>query len=145
MADNTILVANTTLAAEEFDGETVLIDVAQGLYFCLRGAATEVWRAFAEQRKINEVVETLCAQLAGADRTSLEVAVSSMREHALLVPAPDGQPVTTEKYVAACVPFAPPVVEVFNDLADLIAIDPVHEVDTSAGWPMRPGNFPEVS
>jgi len=47
--------------------------------------------------------------------------------------------------VASGAPFATPVVEVFNDLADLIAIDPVHEVDASAGWPMRPENFPDVS
>ena len=145
MADNTNLIANAALAAEQFDGETVLIDVAQGLYFSLRGAAMEIWRAFAEQREITEVVDTLSAQLSGADRTALEGAVSAMREHGLLVPAQDGPPVTPDKYVAAGVPFATPVVEVFNDLADLIAIDPVHEVDASAGWPMRPENFPEVS
>ena len=144
MTDDTILVTNSSLAAEEFEGETVLIDVAQGLYFSLSGAATEVWRAFAEQRKINDVVDALCQQLEGADRTSLEVAISSMHEHTLLVPAPDGQPVPLDKFVAAAVPFASPVVEVFNDLADLIAIDPVHEVDASAGWPMRPESFPDV-
>jgi len=145
MADNTILIANAALAAEEFEGETVLIDVAQGLYYSLRGSATDVWRAFAGQRNVTDVVDTLCAQLAGADRPSLEQAVSSMREHALLVPAPEGQAGTPEKVVAAFVPFATPVVEVFNDLADLIAIDPVHEVDASAGWPMRPEKFPDAN
>ena len=34
--------------------------------------------------------------------------------------------------------FSAPVVETFADLQDLIVLDPVHEVDATAGWPNRP-------
>ena len=144
MTGSSFLIANTSLAAEEFDGETVLIDVAQGLYFSLRGSATELWRAFSEQRSEADVVEALCLQLAGSDRVELEDAIRSMRENALLVSAPEASSASPEKFMAASLSFSAPVVEVYSDLADLIAIDPVHEVDASAGWPMRPENFPSV-
>ncbi len=144
MTDNTLLVANPSLAAEEFDGETVLVDVVRGLYFSLSGAATELWRAFAEQRSEADVVDTLCLQLAGANRGGLEAAVSNMRENELLLPVAEASGASPVKFVAASSIFSLPVVEVYSDLADLIAIDPVHEVDASAGWPMRPENFPDV-
>jgi hypothetical protein len=35
--------------------------------------------------------------------------------------------------------FAAPVLGVYTNLADLIGIDPVHEVDADAGRPVRPG------
>ena len=31
-----------------------------------------------------------------------------------------------------------PVIEVFDDLAELIMIDPLHEVDAERGWPVKP-------
>jgi hypothetical protein len=31
----------------------------------------------------------------------------------------------------------PPTVEVFDDLADLILADPIHDVEETAGWPIR--------
>ena len=34
--------------------------------------------------------------------------------------------------------FEEPLVEAFEDLQELIAIDPVHEVDPLQGWPRRP-------
>jgi hypothetical protein len=32
----------------------------------------------------------------------------------------------------------PADLDVYSDLADLIAMDPVHEIDTLTGWPHRP-------
>lgn len=144
MSGNTLLIANTSLAAEEFDGETVLIDIVRGLYFSLGGSATELWRAFAEPRCEADVVDTLCQQLSGSDRAGLEDAIRNMRENDILTPVLETSSTSQNKFIAASSAFSLPVVEVYNDLADLIAIDPVHEVDASAGWPMRPGNFPNV-
>jgi hypothetical protein len=31
----------------------------------------------------------------------------------------------------------PPTVEIFDDLADLILADPIHDVEETAGWPVR--------
>ena len=142
--NNKLLVANTSLAADEFDGETVLLDVVRGLYFSLSGTATELWRAFCEQRSATEVIDTLCLQLAGADRAALQDAIQSMCDNQLLVPAAESSSNSCTPFTVATTTFALPTVEVFSDLAYLIAIDPVHEVNPATGWPVRPGNFPNV-
>lgn len=136
------LVANHRIAAEEFAGEVVLIDIEKGVYFSLQGAAVDLWRAFAAPRTTTAVLDTFTAH--GADRQALEAAMGDLRRHDLLCETS----VPAEADIACSVPaggFAAPVVAAFSDLAELIAIDPVHEVDAAAGWPLRPANFPDVS
>ncbi|MCD6023637.1 MAG: hypothetical protein K0Q91_553 [Fibrobacteria bacterium] len=146
MADDPLLRINTRLAAEEFEEEIVLLDVVRGLYFSLGGAAVDLWRAFGEARAALEVVDALCARQAGADRAALMNAIDGMRDHQLLLPAASGDPDSGARppIPAAAGIFLPPVVEAFSDLADLIAIDPVHEVDAATGWPVRPAHFPDA-
>jgi len=31
--------------------------------------------------------------------------------------------------------FAPPVLEVYTDMQDLLLLDPIHDVDETVGWP----------
>ncbi len=144
MANDKLLIANASVAAEEFDGETVLLDVVRGLYFSLGGTATELWRAFGEKRGAADVIDALCMQLAGADRAALQDAIQSMCDNQLLVPAAESSGGGCKPFTVMGTAFTLPTVEVFSDLADLIAIDPVHEVNAAAGWPVRPGNFPNV-
>ena len=144
MTHNPLLVANAGLTAEEFEGETVLLDVVRGLYYSLGGAATELWRAFGEPRGTAEVVDALCRQLAGADRVVLQDAVERMRDNQLLVPSLESSGVDLADFTVTTRAFVLPTVEVFSDLADLISIDPVHEVDAVTGWPVRPDSFPHV-
>lgn len=136
------LVANDRIAAEEFASEVVLIDIEKGVYFSLQGMAVDLWRTFAAPRIAAAVVDTFTAH--GADRQALEAAIVDLRGHDLLCETS----VPAGADIACSVPaggFAAPVVAAFSDLAELIAIDPVHEVDAAAGWPLRPANFPDVS
>jgi hypothetical protein len=68
-----------------------------------------------------------------------------MQAHGLLVSAPPVDSTTLAPQVFAASHFQAPVLQVFSDLAELIAIDPVHEVDAAGGWPMRPAGFPDVA
>ncbi len=138
-----ILQNNTELAAEEFDGETVLIDIHRGVYFNLRGAATLLWQAFALPRTEDAVLDTLLAQLHEAKRDELTDALARMREEKLLLPVTSVAQASAP-FTFAPTAYVPPMVDAFSDLADLIAIDPVHEVDAGAGWPVRPESFPAV-
>jgi hypothetical protein len=144
MADTELLIANAGLAAEEFDREIVLLDVVRGLYFSLGGAAVDLWRAFGEPRGADEAIEALCLRFPDADRPALKAAVQGMRHHGLLVKSEASFGSGRPAFTPAAREFHPPTVEAFSDLADLISIDPVHEVDSGAGWPVKPDNFPDA-
>lgn len=135
------LKANTDLAAEIFDGEVVLIDIQRAVYFSLRGAASVIWQAFAEPRPRDAVLDTMMDQLEGANRTELQTTIDRMEQEQLLLPS---ETCVTTAFALPAAVYMSPQVEAFSDLADLIAIDPVHEVDAGAGWPVKPSHFPDV-
>jgi hypothetical protein len=136
---------NEKIVAEEFDNEIVLIDVEKGLYFSLQGAAVDLWRAFATERAVGEVLGAFTAQVAGSDQTVLQETIGKMQENGLLTKTADQKSASAPPISFLSLSFVAPVLEVYSDLAELIAIDPVHEVDATSGWPLRPANFPDVS
>jgi hypothetical protein len=50
------------------------------------------------------------------------------------VPAPNG-----ETSVGAASVFAPPALEKYTDMQELLQVDPIHDVDDEQGWPKMPG------
>jgi hypothetical protein len=142
MSISDYLVINRHIVADDFDDEMVLIDVRKGLYFSMRGSAPDIWKCFTEPRSKSSLLDEL-AQEVGEDRLqSVSQAVDKMLEHELLVSASPPESGRAVLLGLAAPTFALPVIDVFTDMAELIAIDPVHEVDEAAGWPVRPANFP---
>jgi hypothetical protein len=125
------------VAAEEFDGEFVLINFARGTYFSLRHAAVDVWRQFRNGADPARVEERILDRFAVAEeqaREELKRCIQALiAEDLLREIAAAGPPV--EDWASQR--WAAPAVEVYSDLQDLIVLDPVHEVDTHTGWPRR--------
>lgn len=139
----TAYVVNKKIVADVFADETVLINVEKGLYFSMQGSATQIWQAFETPHTVSTALAALTSGLDPAQGKEVAGAVAAMIEHELLIEA--GTPPAgggTTLYSLAGASFAAPVLSVFSDLAELIAIDPVHEVDEGAGWPVRPATFP---
>jgi hypothetical protein len=125
------------VAAEEFDGEFVLINFARGTYFSLKHAAVDVWRQFrngADPALVEERIRERFADTVPDAPAKLKRCIQVLIDEALLceVGAP-GPPV--EDWSSQV--WAAPAVEVYSDLQDLIVLDPVHEVDATTGWPRR--------
>lgn len=139
-------VLNNEIVAETFDDETVLIDVDRGIYFSMQGCAATIWHAFDVPRTPDAACSELATDLPEAERAMVAQLVRDLAEQKLIIAA-EGLPANPAKplvpFTAAS--FAVPVLGVFTDLADLIGIDPVHEVDESAGWPVRPASTGEIT
>lgn len=138
-------ILNTRIVADEFEDETVLINVEKGLYFSMQGSAKEIWQAFTEPRSSAAVIAGLSEQLGDAERAEVARNVQLMIEHGLIIETEAASSPGTKLMSFAATHFALPVLAVFSDLSELIAIDPVHEVDESAGWPVRPASFPGLA
>ena len=125
---------------ETIDGEVIVIDLATGTYFSLQGGAADVWALIDSGHSTDQIVEVV-AGARGEEpesvRSALEVFVKELEAEALVVVAPEqnGESQATPA-VSVDGPFAPRL-EKHTDMAELILLDPVHEVD-SMGWPHRP-------
>ncbi len=134
------------VAAEGFDGETILVHFEQGTYFSLRGAAIRMWSLLEQGGSAG--VDQLASAFRPSDsvppaelRRSIDEAIVQMKEADLVRLAPDASDALAFDPGPAPPAFEAPVIEVYTDLKELISIDPVHEVDEGIGWPVRPPSF----
>lgn len=121
------------IVSEDFDGEIVVLNLTNGHYFSLGGIARTIWSLL----------------LAGRTPQSILVSIEARRPELLQVSSEFFTRVIELDLVcpqmAATVSADPinelwsgdaPTIEVFDDLADLVAADPIHDVDEQAGWPI---------
>lgn len=125
------------------DDETVVVDLGTGSYFSLRGSAQVIWSALERGLDVPGVVDEVSGRFQGSpDEIGplVESFVSKLAEDRLIVgldgERPGGAPPHDEAAPSGDRPaFEAPVIERFDDLQDLILLDPVHDVSEEQGWP----------
>lgn len=121
---------------ETVDGEALIMDMLRGTYYSCAGPSAEVWNALKAGASVDEVA----ALLAGAYHVpvadaSVDVGrfLDQLLADELLVVAEDATQPSVPPFGSGS-PYLALEVERYTDLADLILLDPVHDV-SEAGWP----------
>ena len=129
---------------QTIEGEVILINLATGNYYSLRDTAAETWAMLEAGMEPDEAAGRLAARYGTSEeevRGHVQGLVERLREEGLLAEAVAAldtpPPLAPEDPPTA--EYAPPVMEKFEDMQDLILLDPVHEVDAREGWPHVPG------
>lgn len=139
---NDVIVANSAAtASENFAGETVVIHFERGTYFSLRGSAGLIWSLLQTPTSIAAVVNAASDASATAVEsleTQLTEFVAQLSEQGLIKASDEVAVVPALAAETLDNLSEPASLEVFNDLAELIAMDPVHEIDALTGWPHLP-------
>ncbi len=134
-------VTDTHISHDTQGNETVVIDFSGGTYYSLVGTASTVWVLAASGATDAAIVESLTARYDGdaaviADQTTSFLA--DLIARGLLVVS-DASLDAAATASATRTPWSAPTLEAFNDLNDLILMDPIHDVD-DAGWPHPKGD-----
>jgi hypothetical protein len=119
------------------DGQVLIIRSDTGAYYSLDGTAAEVWVAIMGGADEAGVVEALCQRYptAAADiETDVAAFLDQLLAESLLVEGEVPADEVEEAAIAASPHWAPPALEAFNDMRDLLLFDPIHEVGPE-GWP----------
>ena len=110
---------------EEFDGDLVVLNLATGQYFGLNQSGAMAWRALMDGATAESLI------VPGAEDAG-PAFVARLVELELVAEAGEAaETIVTELSDS-------PTVEVFDDLADLIMADPIHDVVPQEGWPRLP-------
>jgi hypothetical protein len=124
---------------EMIDSEVVVIDLRTGNYFSLVESAAVIWASLVARPTHDEVAAFVgrvydaepetCFTTTGAflDALIAEGLVVQVEDAAGDGTLPDLPPVSG--------PLPEPRLEKFDDMQQLILLDPVHEIDESVGWP----------
>jgi len=111
------------------------------VYYAMVGPAADIWSSFQPSGTLEQAVSSLAARY-GAPietiRTDVEPFVTRLEETGLLTtveqdPTPADLPARGPGDAA----WAEPELEEYLDMADLVLLDPIHQVDES-GWPHLP-------
>jgi len=138
---------------QDFEGEVVVIDLASGNYFSLAGSGGALWRQLARGSFTAESLAAALVALHDIDQARAAADVASFLadlEREGLVVRCDGAtdpvvPAGTEGPDQGRTPYAPPKVVAYHDLQELFLLDPVHDVDPSAGWPHAAAAAPDAA
>ena len=120
---------------ENFDGEAVLVNVESGFYYSLSGSGPEILSMLDSGMSIDEVAAAL-GDKSGAPAHVRELVASfaqRLLDESILIPR-TSQPASAPPAHGA-VAFAPPEITKFEDMRDILLLDPIHQVDEVAGWP----------
>lgn len=134
---------HSEIAVEKFDDGPVIINFLTGRYFSLDAWGELVWQYFSgglNQIQLEEHILNLplISELEKAQvKIDVERFVATLIEQRLLAPL-SGSPTHGVGDINLLIPevYSPPKIEVYDDLADLILIDPIHDVNESLGWPV---------
>jgi len=128
-------VASRDIVFESFDGEAVVLDLSNGKYFGFSDSGSAVWRALSSGVGTKALIGS-AAGAAAIDAAALESFVAQLVELGLLAPSDaTPQPLPDDFPAVLAAAKEPLNVSVHDDLADLIIVDPIHEVEEPLGWP----------
>lgn len=125
------------VVAETLDGEALIVHLGTGAYYTCGGAGEVAWAQLLAGATVEQVADSLAAAFAiPRDQAEQDAAsfVAEARTQGLVVEA-------TREYeapVAAAtrrVAYAPPAFDKYTDMEQLLALDPIHDVDAASGWP----------
>jgi hypothetical protein len=127
------------VVSETIDGETVIIDLYKGLYYNLNPLGSLIWTLIEAGQARSSILTTLQTQYATWDtaaQASVEQLFDRLIAEELVVPDGEaqGQPQSGMNLPAE---FEAPVLYKYADMQDLLALDPIHDVDET-GWPNQP-------
>jgi hypothetical protein len=118
------------VAAKVIDGEAVLINLATGVYYSMRGSGAYVWSQLESGSSVARLSDSLADRYGiGSERARQDVErlVDELRTEGLIVasdvPAAAGGAPAAE-IGAAPEPYEMPRLEKFDDMADMFALDP---------------------
>jgi hypothetical protein len=124
------------IAAELFDGELVVANYDSGIYYSIAPGGALVWQGLRHGLTPDALVEWLAAAFPSEPDLAprIRAFIQRLTDENLL--APSDTPEQGGPLPELGDTFGALEIERFEDLQELLLLDPVHDVDT-AGWPHR--------
>jgi hypothetical protein len=139
VTNSSYTIASNDIAAERFEGEYVILDLASGRYIALSAHAGTVWDALMAGLSPDAIATAIETDETG--RQALNGFVAQLVELGLVRPADEGTaPASLNGQLSGISGAEGPLdftIDVFDDLSELLLADPIHEVDDKVGWPPR--------
>ena len=136
-ADGRFRVNTGNVIHEKMDGEVIAIHLVTGAYYSMQHVGAAIWELLVAGHSAVEIRDALAAHYDGAGgdvQAALFRFVEELVAEGLLVAADAPTPAPAAMPALPARPFRPPVLAKYTDMADMLLLDPIHEVEDT-GWP----------
>ncbi len=120
--------AHEKIICETLDGETLILDLARGLYFSLNKSGSLIWQSLISGRSFGETVAdyTRCYR-DQSDTLAEDCALfsQSLLDYSLLTDSAPHQSASRPTFSTGV--YERPLIEKHSDLEALLLADPIHE------------------
>lgn len=137
--DQRYAVAGNHILRRQFEDELTVINMDSGAYYSIGGSALAMWDLLELGASPDELTAHLTAQFdVGVNTAEQDVRriVSILLADSLIL-VYQGEGLGSSAPAEPRRPYEAPWVETFDDLQDLLLLDPVHDVSGGA-WPGKP-------
>lgn len=127
---------------EQFDDETVLVNTETGFYYAISNTGSEILQILENGFTVEEMLEVLFYNSSEINRLQaiVEKFVIQIESEGIIVPRTVERSSRKMKDEGRArhgrgIDYVPPTFDRFDDVRELLLIDPVHQVDQDYGWP----------
>lgn len=123
---------------ETIDGEVVIVHLEKGDYYSLMNSGATIWNGIETGMSQTEIVAKMEAIYEGDSAeiaSSVNNLIEELKAEEIIIPVEkNGNQITEITPVETKLKFEPPTLGKYTDMEELLALDPIHEVD-DMGWP----------
>ena len=129
---------------EVLDGEAVIVNLTTGSYYSTEQSGAMIWGLLGQGATVPDIVAHLRAhhtEVPNDVDTLVNRWLDFLESESLIVGEPLGEAPATQSRTGAATekgqtktPFMEPKIEKYTDMADLLLLDPIHDVQET-GWP----------
>lgn len=122
-----------SIISETLDGEVVILNLDKGIYYSIGGVGTHIWGMLTRGMNLSEIAGFF--KESEIVKEGVQRFIDELLEKELIVETTDSTP--SQYAVDEPVEYAQPILHIYEDMKELLLLDPIHEVDQS-GWPVAP-------
>jgi hypothetical protein len=120
------------VVSDQFDGEVVVVNLESGAYYSLRDTAQEIWSLFENKISRPDVIKSF-SNLTEDEKLKIENYVDFLLSEGLI----EENETKVGDNFSSSLTYVGLTISKFDDMADLIMLDPIHEADKDKGWPHK--------
>ena len=120
------------IVSDQFDGEVVVVSLETGSYFSIRETAQEIWSLLENNISRAGIINSF-SNLTDEEASKIE----SYLDFLLLEGLIEENETQVESDTSNSLTFVGLTYSKFDDMSDLIMIDPIHDADEEQGWPNK--------
>lgn len=137
-----LLIDKENIAKEVFDNEAVMINIPHGKYYSVRGeAGLRVLEVLDEPATQESIIAVLLNEFEVSEvdaRSNVKAFLSQLENEEMLTASSEVRSNNSHyDAINQKLPFVKLELEVYDDMQELLLVDPVHDVTSFKGWPEK--------